>query len=140
LKRKWSCLRSTQSTVIKIDHSTTTFLKYTTTVLSTGTIHLLCEAWPCLAIGKLSDFSSLCCSEILLPCARVSQTHPVLHDTIPQLTLWYNSSHWHGSQFLCELKRSTEMSKNAYFSLRLRKPQVWNFTSRIDIIKLMPVV
>jgi hypothetical protein len=31
----------------------------------------------------------------------------------PQLTLWYDSSHCHGSSFLRQLERSAEMSKNA---------------------------
>ena len=31
----------------------------------------------------------------------------------PQLTLWYDSSHCHGSSFLHQLERSTELSKSA---------------------------
>ena len=31
----------------------------------------------------------------------------------PQLTLWYDNSHCHGSLFLHELERSAEMSKSA---------------------------
>ena len=31
----------------------------------------------------------------------------------PQLTLWYDNSHCHGSSFLHQLERSTELSKSA---------------------------
>ena len=41
-------------------------------------------------------------------------------------SLWYDTSYCRGSLFLHELERSTEMVKIAYFSFRLRKPQVWN--------------
>lgn len=74
------------------------------------------------------------------PCAPTSHTQATLRGSTLQLTLRYDSSHWHGTLFLHELDRSTEMSKFAYSSLRLRKPQVWNSTNKSDPIKPMTAV
>lgn len=45
--------------------------------------------------------------------STASQTYPILYCITPQLTLGYDSRNSHGSQFLHEIERSTEVSKNA---------------------------
>jgi hypothetical protein len=73
--------------------------------------------------------------------APVSYTHPAPHNSTPQLTLWYDSSHCHGYIFLLVLERSTEMSKTTLFdpppkktsSLDLHHPERSNQADAISI-------
>ena len=60
-------------------------------------------------------------------CASESHIQPALHGSTPQLTLRYDSRHYHGSSFLRQLERSAEMSKSASSDPRLRK------TSSLDL-------
>ena len=64
---------------------------------------------------------------ICSPRTLAASTQSVLHSCTPQLILWYDSSHYHGSIFLRQLERSAEWSKSA---LTDRSPKK---TSSLDV-------
>jgi len=74
-------------------------------------------AWSGLAKPGQCSFGGI--HPFFLTSATLSHEHQRLRPRLPymaitpQLSLWYDTSHWHGSLFLHQLERSTEWLKSA---------------------------
>jgi hypothetical protein len=74
-----------------------------------------------------SSSNLLMCESPTRPLAASTQS--ALHDSTPQLILWYDSSHCHGFSFLRQLERSAESLESALTDLPPKK------TSSLDLHK-----